>query len=226
MRLEYLLFNIIVVSGPIFFGSLRRFYFMDRWREAVLSSLFVAVPYLIWDALVTDRHWMFNQEYVLGITLFRLPLEEWLFFLTVPFACLFTWEMILKVVPDSSTRAGDIIRKIFLLMPVMGIIVFINGEQYSGLVLLFLSLAVLLDKVLNTNLVNRRSFYLYIILIIGFILIFNGYLTWRPVVLYDESFQLGIRIFTIPVEDFGYGISLLFLCTVIFEKIKMYLKKA
>ena len=191
-----------------------------------MSSLIVSVPYLIWDALVTDRHWMFNNDYVLGISLFHLPIEEWLFFFTVPFACLFTWEMILKVVPDSPTGAGNVIRKIFLFMPAIGIIVFINGQQYSGLVLLFLSLAVLLDKVFNTNLVYQRRFYLYVILIVGFTLIFNGYLTWRPVVLYDESYQLGVRIFTIPVEDFGYGTSFLFLCTVLFEKIKKYLSKA
>ena len=48
-------------------------------------------------------------------------------------------------------------------------------------------------------------------------LIFNGYLTWRPVVLYSEAYQLNIRIFTIPIEDFGYGYALILLCTILYE---------
>jgi lycopene cyclase domain-containing protein len=40
-------------------------------------------------------------------------------------------------------------------------------------------------------------------------LVFNGFLTARPVVLYGEAFQLGLRIYTIPVEDFLYGFGLM-----------------
>jgi hypothetical protein len=40
------------------------------------------------------------------------------------------------------------------------------------------------------------------------------------VVTYGESYQIGLRIFTIPIEDFGYGISLIFLCTIVYEKLK------
>jgi hypothetical protein len=40
------------------------------------------------------------------------------------------------------------------------------------------------------------------------------------VVLYGEAYQLGWRVITIPVEDFGYGFSLIFLCTVIYEALK------
>jgi len=60
MQLEYLIFNIIVISGPLLFGSFKKFYFLDRWRDAMISAGIVAIPYIVWDALVTDRHWMFN----------------------------------------------------------------------------------------------------------------------------------------------------------------------
>jgi lycopene cyclase domain-containing protein len=95
------------------------------------------------------------------------------------------------------------------------------GKQYTGLVFIFLAIAILLDYILKTDLVFQKRFYFYLAVIIGFTLIFNGYLTWRPVVLYGESYQLGFRIFTIPIEDFGYGIALLFMCTSIYEKFKM-----
>ena len=163
---------------------------------------------------------MFNEQFILGIKMAGLPLEEILFFLTVPFACLFTWEMIVRLLPARLTKAGLFIQRMFYFIPVIGFWLLLIGRQYTGLVLIFLTLAVLLDHYLGTRLVYQRRFYWYLLLIIIFTLLFNGYLTWRPVVLYDELYQLGFRIFTIPVEDFGYGVSLLFLCTILYEKFK------
>ena len=77
-----------------------------------------------------------------------------------------------------------------------------------------------LDHQLRTNLFARTQTYIYIIVIATLILLFNGYLTARPVVLYGEAYQTGVRIFTIPIEDFGYGFSLILLNTIFYEKLK------
>ena len=55
MKLEYLIFNIIVFVGPLLFGSFQRFYFLDRWRDTLTSVFIIAVPFIIWDVLVTDK---------------------------------------------------------------------------------------------------------------------------------------------------------------------------
>jgi lycopene cyclase domain-containing protein len=220
MRFEYLLFNVVIIAGPLLFGSLRRFYFLDRLNQVFLSIVIIAVPYILWDALVTDSHWMFNERFILGITIAGLPIEEILFFITVPFACLFTWEMITRILPDVRTNAGLFAQRISYILPVLGLWLILTGRQYTGLVLIFLTLAVSIDKIVGTGLIYQRRFYLYLLIIIVFTLLFNGYLTWRPVVLYGEAYQLGFRIFTIPIEDFGYGLSFLFLCTILYEKFK------
>jgi lycopene cyclase domain-containing protein len=221
MQFEYLAFNIIVMTGPLFFGSFKRFYFLNMWQSALISAVIVSIPYLIWDALVTGKHWTFNSSYVTGISLAGLPIEECMFFITVPFACLFTWEMVNRFITNLDSNLGLYLRKIAMVLPVAAIWLFLDGKQYTGLVLIFLSIAVFIDKVAATNLLLKRNFYIYLGYIIFFTLIFNGYLTWRPVVLYGESYQIGFRIFTIPLEDFGYGISFLFLCTILFEKLKI-----
>ena len=220
MNLEYLIFNIIVISGPLLFGFFRPFYFLDRWRDVLISASIVAIPYIIWDALAADIHWMFNSKYTLNFRLAHLPIEEWLFFLTVPAACLFTWEMILKRSKNSATNFGKILRYLAIALPLMGLWLLLSGTVYTGLVFIFIALGIFLDMYFKTNLVFQKQFYFYLAMIVLFTLIFNGYLTWRPVVLYGESYQLGFRIFTIPIEDFGYGISLLFLVTIVYEKIK------
>jgi lycopene cyclase domain-containing protein len=51
--------------------------------------------YWVWDIAVTARgHWVFNPHYVLGIELFGLPLEEWLFFVIIAFVSVFTYEAV------------------------------------------------------------------------------------------------------------------------------------
>jgi lycopene cyclase domain-containing protein len=220
VQYEYLIFNLLVISGPLILASMRRFYFLDRWPYALPAIGAAAIPYLIWDALVTGRHWMFSETYTLNIRLANLPLEEWLFFLTVPFACLFTWEMITKYLPDRHTDTGRTVRYLSLLFPAAGLIFFYYGREYSGLVMFFLTLVIYLDKVLATNLVYQKRFYWYLLMIVVFTFMFNGYLTARPVVLYNEAYLMGLRLITIPIEDFGYGTSLLVLCTVLYESLK------
>jgi lycopene cyclase domain-containing protein len=54
--------------------------------------------------------------------------------------------------------------------------------------------------------------------------IVNGILTGSfievPIVSYNNSENLGIRLFTIPIEDIGYAFSMLFGNLMIFETLK------
>ena len=219
MKSEYLIFNIIVLLGPLIFGAMRPFYFLDRVKYTILPIIIPAVLFLIWDSSVTYSHWHFNEKYVLGITFFNLPIEEILFFITVPFACLFTWEMIIRRTDKKEFVWITKIRPyLYLLIPI-GIWFFISGKHYTGLAISFLGIAVLLDQLLKTNIILQRRFYLYLLLVLLFTLIFNGYLTWRPVVTYGVDYQLDFRIITIPIEDFIYGTALIFMNTSIYQKV-------
>lgn len=220
MNIEYLLFNILALAGPLFFSVQKKYGFRPYINMALISIFITAIPYLIWDSLVTGSHWFFNNDYTLPVRILGLPIGEILFFLTVPYACLFTWQMIILNSKNSTIQKPGIVKIFTFILPFAGIYTVINGHYYSSLVLLVLGGALITDMLFKTNLYTRKQFYFYLGLIILFTLIFNGYLTSRPVVLYGESFQVGFRIFTIPVEDFGYGISLMYFSTIIFELLK------
>jgi len=182
----------------------------------LIAIVIPAIPFLLWDALVTGAHWHFNPKYVSGIKIINLPIEEILFFITVPFACLFTWEMIIRRAKEKQIDMQWLRLLLYLAFPA-GIYFFSIGKQYTGLTLSFLFIANLVDRFLKTNLLFDKRFYFYLLLIVIFTLIFNGYLTWRPVVTYGVEYQLDFRIITIPVEDFFYGISLLWMNTSLYK---------
>ena len=184
----------------------------------LIAIVIPAIPFLLWDALVTGAHWHFNPLYVSGVKIINLPMEEILFFITVPFACLFTWEMIIRRANEKQIDIQWLRFLLYLALPA-GIYFFSIGKQYTGLTFSFVFLANLVDQFLKTDLLFDKRFYFYLLLIIVFTLIFNGYLTWRPVVTYGVDYQLDFRIITIPVEDFFYGISLLWMNTSLYKRL-------
>ena len=218
MKYEYLLFNLIVIVGPVLSQFNRQIKHISRWRVKLLTNGIIMVPYVIWDVLVTDSHWWFNEAYTLDFRLLGLPIEEWFFFITVPFGCLLVWETLPNTRLSTQLRPLRYVRAVLYATLPIGIAVFSIGRQYTGLVLCCFGLAGLLDTLLSTNLLLRPKTYLYLAIVAGLILVFNGYLTARPVVLYGEAYQSGYRILTIPVEDFGYGFTLVLFNAILYEK--------
>ncbi len=220
MKLEYLLFNIIILSGPLALSFEKRVHYLGKWKYAFRSILLVLIPFIVWDILVTGRHWWFNNNYISGIKVAGLPVEEWLFFITVPFAVLFIWENLIRKTgnPVNPSLKNVWIYLLFLSLP--GALMLWIGKEYTGLMLISLSLVGLLDGLFNTRILSRNNTYIYLGMVFLLNIIFNGYLTARPVVIYDPSYQLDLRLITIPVEDIGYGFALILMNTVLYQKFR------
>ncbi len=90
-------------------------------------------------------------------------------------------------------------------------------KEYTLLAVIFVLLALALDFILKTRLVLNKKFWIFWAVMFALMFIVNGFLTWRPIVIYGEGFYLGIRLFTIPIEDFLFGFSLITSNIVIWE---------
>lgn len=220
MKYEYLLLNFAIVLGPLAMSFEKQIRFVAKWRHAFTAIVVVAIPYLIWDASVTGRHWWFNERYTLPFRVAGLPVEECFFFFTVPFACLFVWEVVAHYFRTRTIARMQLMRAALYFLPLPGIMLFAAGKEYTGLVLVFLGTAALLDRAMRTDLLLQSRLWIFLAGVLALVLIFNTYLTWRPVVVYAGQYQLGFRIGTIPIEDFVYGISHQLAVVIVYEKLK------
>lgn len=219
VRAEYLLFNLFILVPILALSFFPPPFFVQHWRAAWGSVATAAVPYLVWDALVAGRHWSWNPRFITGVRLAGLPIEEILFFFTMPFACLFSWRVLLHGDRDAPRPAlGWLYLPALLLLPLGAWLFAAQGREYTGLALGAFGGAAAIDLTVGTRVLTRPRFLALLLLVVGLTTVFNGYLTARPVVLYDERYQLGIRVLTIPVEDYVYGLSLVYLTSALFQR--------
>jgi lycopene cyclase domain-containing protein len=93
MKVEYMLVLLLIAIVPAIRSRDPNLPLASERGDLLRSILIVCVPFWVWDVIATARgHWHFNQDYVLGIGLLGLPLEEWLFFPVIGFVAVFTWE--------------------------------------------------------------------------------------------------------------------------------------
>jgi lycopene cyclase domain-containing protein len=217
VKYAYLLINFLSVVFPLLLSFDKRVRFYKSWKFIWPGLLITGMLFLAWDIFFTVKGvWSFNPNYILGITFFKLPLEEILFFLTIPFSCIFIYECLNYYVkwqiPD---RIIQIITTLLLIVSVI-ILVFFYDRLYTlinfGTLFLLLLLLVYLLKVKWLN----RFFLAYLVSLIPFYIV-NGILTSVPIVSYNNAENLAFRVGTIPVEDHFYLMSLLLMNVAFFE---------
>lgn len=218
MSAEYLLFDAVVGVPLLAAAVLRPAWFAGGWAPALRAVLIGALPFVAWDVAVVERHWWFEPTRVLGVSPLGLPIEEWLFFLVVPLACLFTWEVLVAGARAQLRPLGAIGKVGLAALALACVLAWVLGREYTALALAALVLALVLDEALGTGLAGSRRAHVHALVVLGLTSIFNGWLTARPIVHYDESFTLGVRVGTIPVEDFAFGLALVIVTTALYQR--------
>jgi len=221
----YLYINLAIIIGPIIISfERRRINYHSKIKSVALSILFVGTAFIAWDALATSRgHWSFNSAYLVGPNFLGLPFEEILFFITVPFSCLFTYEALAYFLKDA--RLVQLGRLPLIVGPAIALLslVFVNKE-YTFLAMLSVGISILVAHKLVKNIFSSRLYWLYIVLTFAFFFVFNYLLTSLPIVEYSNLAISDLRVTTIPVEDFMFNFSMLTLYLAIHLSVARKLK--
>ncbi len=224
MNYLYLYINLFTIIIPFLFSFHPKLLFYKTWNAFFPAVIIAAIIFLVWDAYFTHLGvWGFNPDYLTGITLINLPLEEVLFFFCIPYACVFTFHCFDVLLINKSFRFNDHIVTPVLIFAL--IIVSILQYQKIYTLVTFISLAALLafsKYVLKIQWLDK-FYFVYAILLLPFLIV-NGILTGTtlasPVVWYNQAENIGFRILTIPVEDIFYGMLLILLNLLIFQRLK------
>lgn len=215
---------LISLGGPLILSFDKKVAFYKSFNPLLIAIILVGIPFLLWDAYFTNLEvWGFTPAYLSGIYLGNLPLEECLFFLVVPFACVFIHEVLKAYFPQyEGKRLAHIFAFTFTFSGFLFGIANLDNAYTSS--------ACILSSLLTIGLyfVNRSTWYpqfalTYLVALIPFLIvngILTGAFTEEPVVWYSEQHIMGQRIITIPVEDLFYNYSLLLPVIAIFEKLR------
>ncbi len=201
------------IAVPLALSFDRSLQFRKQWRFVFPAIAIVALFYILFDVLFTRQGiWGFNSLYHLDLELLGLPAEEWLFFVVIPYACLFLHEALVFYFP--LIRVGQTTARIITVMLITASLVialFSKGRAYT--LYSFSLLAVVLFWSLFDRRGAIRSFYFtFLVMLIPFVVV-NGFLTGSfagmEVVWYNPREIMGVRFLAIPLEDFGYSFSLI-----------------
>ncbi|MGX5683057.1 lycopene cyclase domain-containing protein [Chryseobacterium cucumeris] len=223
MQYTYILINFFTVIICFLASFDRRIQFNKLFLKFFLSSTIVAVPFILWDIWFTGKGvWWFDDRYTLGFKIAGLPLEEWLFFYCIPFACVFTYYCLEKFF---TFNRADLFNNLIVFTSV--IVLSVVGLLYYDRIYTLLTIIVTVLTLSYLHFIAKKEWigkasFVYLVLMPGFFAV-NGILTGSfipsPVVNYNPGDFLGVRMGTIPVEDAVYGYSQFLLNIYFFKKI-------
>lgn len=220
----YLFVNLACVALPLMVSFYKKHPFYKSWKYFLKANLIVALLFIIHDIYFTSLGvWGFNQDYLINfLDIFNLPIEEVLFFICIPYACVFTYFVFTKHVPENLFHIifYQFILNFLILLTLLSSI--INYDHlYTFYTSIFLFLMLIFVKLKKLDI---RKIMLAYTAIIPFFFLSNGILTGSfiesPIVFYDNNENLDIRMFTIPVEDLFYGFLLILSNCLLFDYFK------
>ena len=214
----YTRIDLLVLALPLALSFDRKVAFWRSWPQVFSAIAVVMAVFIPWDAWKTAQGvWGFNPDYAGHVRWLHLPPGEWLFFVCVPYACLFVLACVRAYFRDRVLvlpRWG-----VFLVAGLfIGLACRFRELTYTGTVFLAVAGVLVLFEYLMPATLRSRNFWIALGLTYLPFLAANGVLTALPIVWYDDTRILGIRAGTIPLEDFFYSFSMLALAALVHDR--------
>lgn len=217
----YLWLNIASISVPFLYSFHPKLKLYTKWKYIFPSIAIMMLFYIPWDIVFTaNSYWGFNPAYLKGIYFINLPLEEWLFFVCIPYSCIFTHHALLHYFPNLKLSEKATQYTTYVLILILLILVILFFDRWYPLINFSYAL-LLLGLMLKYKKPLLQQFFLtFLVMLIPFFIV-NGVLTGSfiedQIVWYNNSQNMGIRMFTIPIEDSVYAFTMILTALVLSE---------
>lgn len=213
MKNLYLIINLGSVIVPFLASFHPRLKFYKIWRHLFISLLITNIIFIPWDIWFTNVGvWGFNEQYFLDYSICGLPLEEWMFFICIPYSCVFMHYALQELNPKLITNKILGKKITILLCCIYGLIIIFNYNKYYSVINYSLGFVILLFIYFKNETLLNKYYITFLFMLFPFFIV-NGILTGSgivdQVVWYNNQENLGLRVFTIPIEDITYAFSLI-----------------
>ena len=238
----YMAVNLGCVGVPFIFSFHPKLNFFKNWKALLVGTIAMMALFIPWDIYFTANGiWSFNPKYVTGKFIYGLPIEEWLFFICIPYACVFTYSCMKLFLPKNFS-SKFLTALLYATCFTFLIVAATHTERWytfaahllSGL---FLALHLFIFKTRYL-----ATFMLTFLIILVPFLASNGILTgvtfWdysfinfdvdnitEKIVSYNNEHNLRLRLFSMPIDDIAYGMLMLLLTTTVYEKVLSSIRK-
>ncbi len=224
----YLLVNLGCVVVPFLFSFHPRLRFYRHWKSFLMGAFVMMCLFIPWDVFFTYKGiWGFSDKYTIGFKILGLPIEEWLFFICIPYACCFTYHCLRLLIKRPPSRATGRVIAVFIACLFLVIACSHLHQWYAFAAHFLCAVFLLLHVFVFKSNCLLWFFLMYVIILVPF-LASNGILTgvtfWHyplfnfqvdniteKIVWYNNEHNLRFRLFTMPADDLAYGMLMLLL---------------
>ena len=221
----YLMLDVAVLALPFLLSFDKKVAFFKEWKYFLPVNLAVGGFFIAWDVWFTRAGiWAFNPDYLLGLEIFGLPIEEWLFFFCIPYANVFTYFALRTYVKRNPLKNADTTLNIAGLI-ICFLLVWNFRNQWYIAITSFLTFFGLLWTTRKLKRWSADLWLAFFVLLFPMILS-NGVLTgldfWKypvlhsdasiirdQIVWYHPGHNTGWRIFSMPADDMVYNLLLI-----------------
>lgn len=217
-NLSYLIIALIAVIIPLVFSFRSGVRNYSKLKYFIPALLFTGTIYILWIMRFEELGiWIVNPEFITGKQIFRVPVEEWLFLFAISYFPFIIYDKVKFKFMNTGNPNIYLGISLFLLV-IFGLVAFLSREKlYTFFTFFLLTIYFGYTIFRNRFKINFPKFYItFLISLIPF-LILKSVLIRVRVISYENLHTLGIRLFQVPVEDFGYFFLLLLMNVTIFE---------
>lgn len=232
----YLAIDLAVLAIPLALSFDSKVRFVSQWRHFWPVNLAVMAFFIGWDVWFTSAGiWGFNPAYLLGPQLWGLPMEEWLFFICIPYASVFTYACLKHYVKRNPLNRTSLTLGVTAICLCFMIYLENDDAWYTASACITTGLF-LTWMTASFAKWSDLFWFTYLVLLVPFV-ITNGVLTgiafWEypvihqlsgqvteSIVWYNPDHNIGWRIFSMPVDDLIYGFLLIGMHIAGFEILK------
>jgi len=217
----FLLF--ITIIFPLLASFESRIRYFQKWKKLFTAIFLMMLIFIPWDIYFSYNNiWHFSDDFTIGLDVFKLPIEEWLFFICIPFSCVFIYESLDYFSPLKKPfpYIGKITISLSVLLLIFAWIFY--DQLYTNVCFSLSSFGLVVLSFQNEKWISS-FFRWFLVCMIPFLLI-NGFLTGSfsdAIVTYNADHIIGFRIpfFNIPIEDCFYNLIMLLTTLFFYDKI-------